>query len=130
MFSCKHNIMVLRMKEEIQLYEIDESWTPRYPVILEISTSEVECRIGGVKGRMAKAKLLIKEGERVSHTLALTQEEISKLISVLRSAQQRMEPVSTRIPLEIKDKFVAKAEELGKSPSEYLRELIEREVSE
>jgi len=117
------------MKEEIQLYEIDEAWTPQYPVTLEISTAEVECRIGGAKGKVAKAKLLIKEGERVSHTLALTQEEISKLISALRSAQQRMEPVSTRVPLEVKDKFVAKAEELGKSPSEYLRELIEQEVS-
>ena len=118
------------MKEEIQLYEIDEAWTPQYPVTLEISTSEVECRIGGIKGKVAKARLLIKEGERVLHTLALTQGEISKLISALRSAQQRMEPVSTRIPLEIKDNFVAKAEELGKSPSEYLRELIEREVRE
>ncbi len=118
------------MKEGIQLYEIDEAWAPQYPVTLEISTSEVECKIGGGKGKVAKAKLLIKEGERVSHTLALTQEEISKLIPALRSAQQRMEPVSTRVPLEIKDKFVAKAEELGKTQSEYLRELIEREVSE
>jgi len=118
------------MKEEIQLFEIDEAWTPQYPVTLEISTSEVECRVGGIKGKIAKAKLLIKEGEKTTHTLALTQEEISKMISVLRSAQQRMEPVSTRIPLEIKEKFVAKAEELGRSPSEYLRELIEREVIE
>jgi len=118
------------MKEEIQLYEIDEAWTPKYPVILEISTSEVECRIGEAKGSVVKARLLIKEGEMVSHTLALTQEEISKMISVLRSAQQRMEPISTRVPLEIKEKFAAKAEELRKNPSEYLRELIEREVRE
>lgn len=118
------------MKEEIRLFEIDEAWTPQYPVTLEISTSEIECKIGGVRGKIAKAKLLIKEGEEVAHTLSLTQEEISRLISVLRSAQQRMEPVSTRVPLEIKEKFVAKAEELGRSPSEYLRELIEREVIE
>jgi|GEM_PF-6645691 len=118
------------MKEEIRLYQIDEAWTPQYPVTIEISTSEVESRIGEARGRIAKAKLLIKEKDRVTHTLALTQAEISKLISALRAAQQRMEPVSTRVPLNIKDRFVAKAEESGKSPSEYLRELIEREVSQ
>jgi len=118
------------MKEEIRLYEIDEAWTPQYPIILEISTSEVESRVGGLRGKIAKAKLVVKEGEQTLHTLALTQDEISKMISVLRSAQQRMEPVSTRVSLEIKDKFVAKAEELGKNPAEYLRELIEREVTE
>ncbi len=117
------------MREEIQLYEIDEAWTPQYPVILEISTSEVESRIGGVRGKVAKAELLVKEGEQVLHRLALTQSEISKMISALRSAQRRMEPVSTRVPLEIKDRFVAKAEELGKTPAEYLREMIEQEVS-
>ncbi len=116
--------------EEVRLYEVDDAWTPQYPVVLEISTSEVECRVGRVKGKVVKAKLLIKEGEHVSHTLALNQEDIPKMISALRSAQQRMEPVSTRVPLEIKEKFAAKAEELGKNPSEYLRELIEREVRE
>ena len=118
------------MKEEIRLYQIDEAWAPQYAVTLEVSTSEEEFRIGGVKGRVAKAKLRVKEGERVSYTLALGQEEISEIISALRTAQQRMEPVSARVPLEIKEKFVAKAEELGKNPSEYLRELIERELSE
>jgi len=118
------------MKEEIRLYEIDDAWTPQYPMILEISTSEVESRVGGIRGKVAKAKMLIREGERVSHTLALTQDEISQMISILRSAQQRMEPVSTRVPLDIKEKFVAKAEESGKNPAEYLRELIEREVTE
>jgi len=116
------------VKEEIQLYEIDDAWTPQYPVILEISTSEVESRIGGVRGKVAKAKLLIKEGEQVLHRLALTQSEISKIISALRSAQRRMEPVSTRVPLEIKHRFAAKAEALGKTPAEYLREMIEQEV--
>jgi ribosomal protein L16/L10AE len=117
------------MKEEIQLYEIDDAWTPQYPVVLQISTSEVESRIGGVRGKVAKAELRVKEGEQVLHRLALTQSEISRMISALRSAQQRMEPVSTRVPLEIKDRFVAKAEALGKTPAEYLRELIEKEVS-
>jgi len=118
------------MKEEIKLYAIDDAWTPQYPMVIEISTSEVESRVGGVRGKVAKAKMVIKEEERVLHTLALTQEEITRMISVLRSAQQRMEPVSTRVPLEIKEKFFAKAEELGKNPAEYLRELIEQEVSE
>lgn len=102
--------------------------TPKYPVTLELSASEEECRIGGVKGRIVKAKLLVKEGDQVSHRLVLTQEDILNLISALRSVQQRMEPVSTRVPLEIKAKLVTKAEESGKTPSEYLRELIEREV--
>ncbi len=75
------------MKEEIQLYEIDDAWTPQYPVVLEILTSEVEYRIGGVRGEVVKAKLLIKDGERVLHTLALAQDEISKMISVLTSVQ-------------------------------------------
>lgn len=118
------------MKEGIRLYEVDEAWTPRYPVTLEIRTFEEESRIVGVRGRVAKAKLLVKEGDRISHTLALSQEEISRIISALRSAQQRMEPVSARVPLETKERFISKAEELGKNPSEYLRELIEREVSE
>jgi len=116
------------MKEEIRLYEIDDAWTPQYPVTLEISATEVESKVGGVRGKIAKAKLVIKVEEQALHTLALTQDEISKMISVLRSAQQRMEPVSTRISLEIKEKFMAKAEEVGKNPAEYLRELIEREV--
>ena len=118
------------MGEEIRPYQIDEAWTPQYPVTIEISTSEVASRIGGARGRIAKAKLLIKEKDRVTHTLALAQAEISQLVSALRAAQQRMEPVSTRVPLNIKDRFVAKAEESGKSPSEYLRELIEREVTQ
>lgn len=115
--------------EEIRLYQIDEAWTPQYPVTIEISASEVESRVGGAKGRLAKAKLLIKEKDQVTHTLALTQTEISKMISALRSAQQRMEPVSTRVPLDIKERFVAKAEAVGKTPSEYLRQLIEGEVT-
>ena len=118
------------MREEIKLYEIDEGWTPQYPVILEISTSEVEAKVGGEKGRVAKAVLLIKEDNKVLHRLALTQEEISSMISALRAAQQRMEPVSTRIPLDVKEKLATKAEEQGKTMAEYLRELIEREVSQ
>ena len=118
------------MREEIKLYEIDEGWTPQYPVVLEISTSEVEARVGGERGRVAKAELMIKVEGRVLHRLALTQDEISDMISALRAAQQRMEPVSTRIPLDLKERLVAKAEELGKTQAEYLRELIEKEVSQ
>lgn len=118
------------MKEEIRVYQMDEAWTPQYPVVLEISASEVESRIGGVRGKVAKAKLEIREKGQVLRTLALTQKEIERLILALRSAQQRMEPISTRIPLELKQRFIAKGVELGKSPSEYLRELIEREVKE
>ena len=105
------------MKEEIPLYVIDDAGTPQYPLILEISTSEVESRIGGVwkRGRIAKANLLVKEGEQILHSLVLTQEDISRMISILRSAQQRMEPISTRVPLDTKEKFVSKAEESGKT---------------
>ena len=117
------------MREEIRLYEIDEGWTPQYPVVLEISTSEVEARVGGERGRVAKAELLIKEDGEVLHRLALTQDEISSMISALRAAQQRMEPVSTRVHLDVKERLAAKAEEQGKTMAEYLRELIEREVS-
>jgi len=117
------------MRDQIQLFEVDEAYTPLYPVILEFSTSESEARVGWTTGKMPKAELTVKEGEEVSHKLALTQDAISKMISVLRSAQQRMEPVSTRIPLDLKERLVAKAEELGKTQAEYLRELIEREVS-
>ncbi|MHA2358027.1 MAG: hypothetical protein ACXABK_04595 [Candidatus Heimdallarchaeaceae archaeon] len=117
------------MKEEIQLYEIDEASTPQYPITLEISTTETEARVGRVKGKIAKATLLIKEENQIQHRLALTQDKISNLISVLRTAQQRMEPVSTRVSLDIKEKLVFKAEELGTTSAEYLRELIEREVS-
>jgi len=116
------------MGEEIQVYEIDDSWTPQYPVTLEISTVEVEARVGGVRGKVAKAELLVKTEEGVLHRLALTQDDISSMISVLRAAQQRMEPISTRVPLNVKERFSAKAEELRKSQAEYLRELIEREV--
>lgn len=117
------------MKEEIQLYEIDDAGTPQYPIILEILTTESEVRIGGKRGRIAKAALTIKEDEKTLHRLALTQDAISDLISVLRGAQQRMEPVSTRVPLDVKERFVARSEDLGKTPSEYLREMIEKEVS-
>lgn len=117
------------MREEIQLYEIDDAWTPQYPITFEISTTEVEARVGGVRGRLAKATLLIKEGRQILHRLALTQDKISTLISVLRAAQQRMEPVSTRVSLAIKERLVVKADELGKTPAEFLRELIEKEVS-
>ena len=118
------------MKDKIRVYQVDEAWTPQYPVALEVSASDVESRIGGVRGKVAKAKLVIREKGEVLRTLALTQGEIERLISALRSAQQRMEPISTRIPLGLKQSFIAKGMELGKSPSEYLRELIEREVQE
>ena len=101
---------------------------PKYPVTLEIQTSEEKYKIGEVKSKV-KAALVLREGDRVAHRLALTQEDISNLISVLRTAQQRMEPVSTRVPLDTKEKLVAKAEEFEQTPSEYLRDLIEREVS-
>ena len=117
------------MKEKIQLYEVDESWTPQYPVALEISTTEVEARVGGVRGKIGKAILLIREGDQIQHRLALTQDKISTMISALRAAQQRMEPVSTRVSLDVKERFVSKAEQLGKTPAEYLREMIEEEVS-